>query len=278
MEGACEARGFQVITIPEKYATWDRFQFFMNVYEPTILYITTHGHYEIRTGTDCLPSLLPQVSQFKLKDSWVYAYRPQDNQGNWIPEYPAPGQPAYACIPADPQNQWPGMEAHYVSELGLTYYSPLRLVWMDSCMNGRIGSLYGNLTSQTNPYEVDYYSNGNDLASMFGIYDNAWTTGASFCGYFEISFADDRYRDLLGRVFGSMRVGYSLDQAIMRDAWNERPRHQAQYPEGIDMQYGPSNYTDPNEVENWCFNWRVPMPPYHNLRVHGNPLSTYLSP
>lgn len=277
VEDACETRGFQVITIPEKYATWDRFQFFMNVYEPTILYMTTHGHYEIRTGTDCLPALLPQVSQFKLKDSWVYAYRPQDNQGNWYPEYPEPGQPAYACIPADPGNQWPGMEAHYVSELGLTYYSPLRLVWMDSCMNGRIGSLYGNLSNQFNPYEVDMYG-ANDLASMFGIYDNSWTIGASFCGYFEISFADDRYRDFLGRIFGSMKVGYSLDQAITRDAWNERPRHTALYPEGIDQQYGPSNYTDPDEVENWCFNWRVPMPPYHNLRVHGNPWSTYLSP
>jgi hypothetical protein len=59
VEDACEARGFQVINIPEKYATWDRFHFFMNVYEPTILYITTHGSYEIRTGTDCLPALLP---------------------------------------------------------------------------------------------------------------------------------------------------------------------------------------------------------------------------
>ncbi len=117
--------------------------------------ITTHGQYEIRTGTDCLPALLPQVSQFKLKDSWVYAYRPQDNQGNWYPQYPEPGQPAYATIPVNPPNYWPGMVAHYVSELGLTYYSPLRLVWMDSCMNGRIGSLYGDLTDQFNPYEVD---------------------------------------------------------------------------------------------------------------------------
>lgn len=277
VEDACETRGFQVITIPEKYATWDRFQFFMNVYEPTILYMTTHGHYEIRTGTDCLPALLPQVSQFKLKDSWVYAYRPQDNQGNCYPEYPEPGQPAYANIPAEDENLWwPQMEAHYVSELGLTYYSPLKLVWMDSCMNGRIGSLYGDLSDQFNPYEVNIYG-ANDLASMFGIYDNSWTIGASFCGYFEVSFADDRYRDFLGRIFGSMKVGYSLDQAITRDAWNERPRHQSLYPVGIDQQYGPSN-VPPAQAENPCYNWRYKMPPYHNLRVHGNPWSTYLSP
>lgn len=276
VEDACEARGFQVITIPEKYATWDRFQFFMNVYEPTVLYMTTHGQYEIRTGTDCLPALLPQVSQFKLKDSWVYAYRPQDNQGNWYPQYPEPGQPAYATIPVNPPNYWPGMVAHYVSELGLTYYSPLRLVWMDSCMNGRIGSLYGDLTDQFNPYAVDMYG-ANDLAWMFGIYDNAWSTGASYCGYFEISFADDRYRDFLGRIFGSMKVGYSLDQAITRDAWNERPKHTALYPEGIDMQYGPFNLP-PAQADNPCYNWRYKMPPYHNLRVHGNPSSTYLSP
>ncbi len=112
---------------------------------------------------------------------------------------------------------------------------------------------------------------------MFGIYDNAWTIGASFCGFFEITFADDRYRDFLGRIFGSMKVGYNLDQAVTRDAWNERPRHTALYPEGIDQQYGPSN-VPPAQAENPCYKWRYKMPPYHNLRVHGNPWSTYLSP
>ncbi|MDO8588232.1 MAG: Ig-like domain-containing protein [Armatimonadota bacterium] len=270
VEAACETRGFQVITIPEKYATWDRFELFMNVYEPTVLYMTTHGNYEIRNGIDCLPPRLPQVSQFKLKDSWVYAYRPTDNQGNWYPEYPEPGQPAYANIPANPENQWPGMVSHYVSELGLMYYSPLRLVWMDSCMNGRIGSLYGDLSDEFNPYAVDLYS-WNDLGSEFGIYNNAWEIGASFCGYFEISMADDRYRDFLARVFGSMKVGYNLDLAITRDAWNEGAKHTALYPDGINMNYG-------DEAGNPCNNWRYRMPPYHNLRVHGNPWSTYLSP
>lgn len=31
-------------------------------------------------------------------------------------------------------------------------------------------------------------------------------------------------------------------------------------------------------MDNPCNNWRYKMPPYHNLRVHGNPLSTYLTP
>ncbi len=268
VEDACERRGLQVITIPYRYATWDRFHFFMNVYEPTVLYITTHGHYEIRDGEDCQPPRLPQVSRFMLKDAMVHAYRPQDGQGNWFPEYPAPGDHAFATIlnpiTGDPAEEYPDLYAHYVSELGLTYYSALKLVWMDSCMDGRIGSLYGDLSDQFNPYAVDIYG-ANDLASMFGIYDNAWTIGASYCAFFEISLDDERYKNFLGRVFGSLAVGYNLDQGITRDAWNDG-RFTGLYPEGIDMQYGD------------CQNWRVPMPPYHNLRVHGNPWSTYLGP
>ncbi len=264
VEDACQTRGFQVITIPYKYATWDRYHFFMNVYEPTVLCVSSHGHYEIRNGTDCQPSLLPQVSEFLLKDSVVYAYRPQDNQGNYFAQYPEPGQPAYGSIPAIPGNQWPGMTAHYVSELGLMFYSPLKLVWMDICFGGRIGSEYGDTSDQFNPYAVDIYG-ANDLAAEFGIYNNAWEIGASFCGYFEQSIADNRYADFVGRIFGSMKVGYSLDQGITRDAWNDG-RFNRLYPEGI-------SYTDGD-----CQNCRVPMPPYHNLRVHGNTWSTYLSP
>lgn len=268
MEGACEARGFQVITIPEEYATWENFQYYMSTYQPKVLYITTHGDYEVRRGTDCIYTSFPQISQFKLNNCWVYAYRPQ----GYI-EYPEPGSIAFGNIP----DYW-YLTAHYVSELGLTNYSPLKLVWMDSCMNGRIGSLYGDLQDQFNPYAVDYYSYGNDLAYMFGIYENAYTIGASFCGYYEVSFGDDRYRDFLGRVFGSMRVGYSLDQGITRDAWNEGSRHRGLYPGGIDLYYGPSPGMPFYGFSNPCNNWRIPMPPYHNLRVHGNPFSTYLSP
>ena len=156
------------------------------------------------------------------------------------------------------------MTAHYVSELGLMFYSPLKLVWMDICFGGRIGSEYGDTSDQFNPYAVDIYG-ANDLAAEFGIYNNAWEIGASFCGYFEQSIADNRYADFVGRIFGSMKVGYSLDQGITRDAWNDG-RFNRLYPEGI-------SYTDGD-----CQNWRVPTPPYHNLRVHGNPWSTYLSP
>lgn len=281
VEDACEHRGFQVITIPDKYATWDRFHFFIDVFEPTVLYVVSHGNYEIRSGQTCLPALLPQVSRFMLKDAWVNAYRPQDNQGNWFPEYPPAGDNAYERI-RDPQTglparQYPDVFAHYVSELGLTYYSPLKLVWMDTCLNGRIGSLYGNLSDQFNPYEVDIYG-ANDLASMFGIYDNAWTIGASYCGFFEVSFADNRYRDLLAAVFGSLKNGFNLDQAITRDAWANHTLRNL-YPDGLDQQYGPSLPGFPAYAGwNPCNNWRVRMPPYHNIRVHGNPWSTYLSP
>ena len=281
VEDACEHRGFQVITIPDRYATWDRFHFFMNVFEPTVLYVVSHGDYGIRSGQSCLPALLPQVSRFMLKDAWVNAYRPQDNQGNWFPEYPPAGDNAYERI-RDPQSglpaqQYPNIYAHYVSELGLTYYSPLKLVWMDTCLNGRIGSLYGDLSDQFNPYEVDIYG-ANDLAIMFGIYHNAWAIGASYCGFFEVSFADDRYRDLLATVFGSLKNGYNLHQAITRDAWGNHSLRNL-YPDGIDQQYGPSIPGFPSYAGwNPCNNWRVRMPPYHNLRVHGNPWSTYLSP
>jgi hypothetical protein len=158
----------------------------------------------------------------------------------------------------------------------MMYDSNLRLVWMDTCFDGRIGAGYGDLSDQYNPYNIESY---NDMASELGIWENAWTIGASYCGYFEFSLVDDRYRDFLARVFGSMKVGYSLDQAITRDAWNERPRHTSLYPGGIDMNYGPSpGYPLYGLLPNPCDNWRVPMPPYHNLRVHGNPWSTYLSP
>lgn len=242
VEDACERRGFQVITIPYKYATWERFHFYFNVFEPQVFYINTHGDYEIRSGQSCMPPLLPQISRFMLKDSWVNSFRPQDGQGNYFPEYPPAGDNAYERIKdpitGDPATQFPDMYAHYLSELGLTFNSPLKLVWMDNCLNGRIGSLYGNLTSQFNPYEVDIYS-ANDNASMFGIYDNAWTIGASYCAFFELSFDDERYKDFLGRIFSSLAVGYNLDQAITRDAWNDG-RFTGQYPGGIDMNYGPS--------------------------------------
>lgn len=280
VEDACERRGFQVITIPYNYATWERFHFYFNVFEPQVFYINTHGDYEIRSGQSCLPPLLPQISRFMLKDSWVNSFRPQDNLGNYFPEYPPAGDNAYERIKdpvtGDPATQYPDMYAHYLSELALTYYSPLKLVWMDNCLNGRIGSLYGDLTDQFNPYAVDMYS-ANDNASMFGIYDNAWTIGASYCAFFELSFDDERYKNFLGRIFGSLKVGYSLDQAITRDAWNDG-RFDRQYPGGIDMNYGPSPGMPSYGFTNPCNNWRVPMPPYHNLRVHGNPWSTYLTP
>ncbi len=281
VESACRYRNFQVITLPYDDATWENFSYYMMVYQPSILYVRTHGHYEIRDGYDCIPTNLPQVSEFLLNDSVVYAYRPQDSSGNYFEQYPAPGQPAYASIPVNPPNYfWPNKAAHYVSELNFMSYSPLRLVWMDACLDGRIGADVGNLTDQLNPYAV---SGANDLASEFGIYNNAWSIGASFCGYYEpepvppYPITQDRYADFLGQVFGSIKVGYSLDQAVTRDAWNN-PEYTARYPEGIDMNFGPSVYSNNDDVENWCFNWRVPMPPYHNLRVHGNPYDTYLSP
>lgn len=280
VEDACERRGFQVITIPYSYATWERFHFYFNVFEPQVFYINTHGDYEIRSGQSCQPPLLPQISRFMIKDAWVNSFRPQDNQGNWYPEYPPPGDNAYERIrdpiTGNPASQYPDLYAHYLSELALTYYSPLKLVWMDNCLNGRIGSLYGDLSDQFNPYEVDIYS-ANDNCSMFGIYDNAWTIGASYCAFFELSFDDERYKNFLGRIFGSLAVGYNLDQAIMRDAWNDG-RFDRLYPEGIDMNYGPSPGMPSYGFTNPCYNWRVPMPPYHNLRVHGNPWSTYLTP
>jgi hypothetical protein len=132
---------------------------------------------------------------------------------------------------------------------------------MDICFGGRIGSDYGDLSDQFNPYATVA---ANDLAYMFGIYDNAWAIGASYCSYFEPSIADDRYADFVGRIFGSLKAGYNLDQAVTRDAWNDS-RFRGLYPGGI-------SYSGD------CYNWREPMPPYHNLRIHGNPWSTYLSP
>ena len=248
VEYACQSRGFQVITLPLNDATWANFTYYINHYEPTVLYMTTHGHYEIRNGKDCQPGLLPQVSQFFLKDAVVYAYRPQDGSGNYYPEYPAPGHDVYHYIPVDPPRLWSHKKAHYVSELGLMNYSPLRLVWTDSCFDGRIGALPGDLANEDNPYAI---GSGNDLATEFGIWENAWTIGASYCGNFEFAAKDMRYVDFLARVFGSMRVGYSLDQAITRDAWNE-PQHRAPYPNGIDMHYGPSPGFPTNGVPNPC--------------------------
>ena len=162
----------------------------------------------------------------------------------------------------------------YVSELGLMFYSPLKLVWMDTCFDGRIGSLYGDLSDIYNPYAVNIYA-FNDLAAEFGIYDNSWTIGASYCGFFEMNMGDERYADFAGKIFGCLGQGLSLDQSIM-EAFNDG-RFTGSYPGGIDMQYGPWN-SPPESADNPCYNWRVPMPPYHNLRVHGNPWMTYLDP
>ena len=137
VEDACEARGFRVITLQENDATWENFQYYMMVYQPEVLYVKTHGSYEIRTGTDASPALLPQVSEFMLKDSWVYAYRPQDNQGHWYPQYPAAGQPAYANIPVNQGNLcWPQMTAHYVSELGFKSVLVAIETGMDGLVHG----------------------------------------------------------------------------------------------------------------------------------------------
>jgi len=116
------------------------------------------------------------------------------------------------------------------------------------------------------------------------ICDNMYTNGASYCAFFELLFDDDRYTHFIARIFGSLRNGYSLDQAIMRDAWADS-QCTGSYPGGIDEDYGPSQYRDFADdpasaglIDNCCFNWRVPMPPYHNLRVQGNPIAMRLNP
>lgn len=249
----------------------------MNVYEPQVLYITSHGHYEIRTGSDCSGTTIPQVSQFMLKDAIVYAYRPEDGMGNYYPEYKESGEVAEGY-----QNLlWGKKYAQYAQDLYLYYYSALKLVFMDTCLCGRIGSGYGDTRQQGNPYQI---VSGNDFAYIFGIYDNMYTNGASYCAFYELSFDDDRYSHFIERVFGSLRNGYSLDQAITRDAWGDS-YCTGSYPGGIDEEYGPSQHMDVADdpafsglIDNFCFNWRVPMPPYHNLRVQGNPIAMRLNP
>lgn len=263
----CLKRNFDVISIPKEIATWQNFLSAYNTYPVQVLFVTSHGQYEIR-NQDCVPSLIPQVTAFLLQDSVVYAYRPQDSQGNYFEEYPAPGEYAFASLddtyspdPNDPE--WPVLRAHYVSEIPYNRRDDMTFVWMDTCFGGRIGSDRGNLTSRENPYAIVDY---NDMASMFYIYDNAYTYGACYAGYYEQSVSDERYDRQVGVIFGSLGWGYTMDQCVWRDAYN----YGGSFLTGI--------YTSYTENDGPCGIWRVVMPPYHNLRVHGNPFGFRLSP
>lgn len=262
----CRKRGFNVITIPQRIATWQNFLNAYNTYSVQVLFVTSHGEYEIR-NQDCNPSLLPQITGFMLKDSMVYSYRPQDGYGYYFMEYPAPGDPAFADLGTNfgtpPWNNFPALKAHYVSEIPYYRRDDMTFVWMDTCFCGRIGAGRGDLTDQGNPYNIVDY---NDMASMFYIYDNAYTYGACYAGYYEQSMSDAHYDRLVGIIFGSLGWGYTMDQAVWRDAYG--------YGGFVTGVYDPS-YT---EQDGPCGIWRVAMPPYHNLRVHGNPYGFRLSP
>jgi len=262
----CRKRGFNVICIPKQIATWDNFLSAFNTYPVQVLFVTSHGQYEIRNSV-CFPSLIPQVTAFLLQDAVVYAYRPDDGAGGYFREYPPPGDPAWATIGTrygyGAWSNWPFLKAHYVSEIPANRRQDMIFVWMDICFGGRIGSGKGNLTSRENPYNIVGY---NDMASMFYIYDNAYTYGACYAGYYEQAMSDERYDRMVGVIFGSLGWGYTMDQAVWRDAYN--------------YGYGflTSIYDTYTETDGPCGIWRVVMPPYHNLRVHGNPWGFRLTP
>ena len=77
--------------------------------------------------------------------------------------------------------------------------------------------------------------------------------------------SDAHYDRLVGIIFGSLGWGYTMDQAVWRDAYNY-----GGFVTGI--------YDTYTETDGPCGIWRVVMPPYHNLRVHGNPFGFRLSP
>mgnify|MGYP005857691919 CR=1 FL=1 len=261
----CRKRGFNVITIPKRIATWENFLNAYNTYEVQVLFVTSHGQYEIRNSV-CFPSLIPQVTAFLLQDAVVYAYRPDDGAGGYFREYPPPGDPAWATIGTrfgyGIWRNWPFLKARYVSEIPANRRWDMTFVWMDTCFCGRIGAGRGDLTDHANPYNIEGY---NDMASMFYIYDNAYTYGACYAGYYEQSMSDAHYDRLVGIIFGSLGWGYTMDQAVWRDAYNY-----GGFVTGI--------YDSYTETDGPCGIWRIVMPPYHNLRVHGNPFGFRLSP
>jgi len=262
----CRKRNFNVITIPKRIATWENFLDAYNTYPVQVLFVTSHGQYEIRNSV-CFPSLIPQVTAFLLQDAVVYAYRPDDGSGGYFREYPPPGDPAWATIGTrygyGIWRNWPFLKAHYVSEIPYYRRDDMTFVWMDTCFCGRIGAGRGDLTDQGNPYNIVDY---NDMASMFYIYDNAYTYGACYAGYYEESWSDERYDRMVGVVSGSLGWGYTMDQAVWRDAYN--------YGSG----FLTSIYASYTDTYGPCHIWRRVMPPYHNLRVHGNPWGFRLSP
>jgi hypothetical protein len=253
---ACRNSGFQVVVIPAQYATWSRFQFLISLLQPHVLYLYGHTNYENRVGIECKDTTIPQVTGVLLRDAIAYAYRPWDSaHGRYYPEYPAAGERVYR-LPSG--LNW---VCHYMSELSLHDTSPLRFVFFDGCFTGRIGATYGDTQGYENPYQIDPYSSGNDMASELGIYVNQWS-GASYCGYFEPSDgASAWYSDFVELLLGHMRAGLSLQQALDQIWYTQL------YNRGggsINAEYGP------------CKNWRYRMPPYSNLRVHGRPNVTYL--
>jgi|GEM_PF-1807881 len=263
----CLKRGFDVITLPKEISTWANFLSAFNTYPIQAMFITSHGEYEIRHSEDCNPLGIPQITGFMLKDSMAYSYRPQRNDGTYFEEYPAPGDRAYADLNTlfhePPYVRFAELKAHYISEIPDNRRANMTLVWMDTCYCGRIGAGHGDLASRTNPYNIVGI---NDMASMFHICDNQYTYGACYVGYFEESESDYHYNLMVGVVFGSLGWGYTMDQAVWRDAYN--------YNNG----YLTRLYLPCTESAGPCHIWRTVMPPYHNLRVHGNPYAFRLSP
>jgi hypothetical protein len=263
---ACKLKGFNVITLPCKSATWENFRRAFLNYPVQVLYVQSHGHYEIRND-DCNPSLIPQITQFLLNDTVAYSYRPQANDGSYFPEYPEPGDNAYADLGHNygtpPWNNWPSLKAHYISEIPLDRRSNMKLVWMNCCFCGRIGAMpCYDVWNINNPFSVWGL---NDMAQMFRIDEN-WDSGACYVGFYEKAAVDDRYANLVGVIFGSLGLGYHLDACIWRDAYN--------WNGGILRQ----NYSGYTELDGPCMVWRWPMGSYYNLRVFGRSNICYLTP
>ena len=221
--------GFKVIYLNKPNATWDKFCNAMAL-RPDILYVHAHGAYKTaHTG-------YPHVTRFQLKDAMVMSHRKLMPDGSYCPYYPAPGA-NYPPIPS--------LQAHYVTELGGSDLTELRIAYMDGCYMGHIGTS-AELDTWFEPYGT------NDMAAYLCIYENAWILGASYMGYYhESSFysADPAYAELPPTLFGAMSGGLTLWQTL-----------------NYYLDYPPFNSsTGP---------WRV----CDNLRVFGNPLSTILGP
>lgn len=257
IQASCVARGLHCIILPERIACWELFRDLMFQYQPRVLYIHTHGRYEIRREGD-FTTLLPQVTEFLMPGATGYvsvgAYRPWDDEhGTYYPQYAAPGERPLTS---------PFIN-HYITELGLSGGSTyLHLVAIDSCFSGRLGAVVDDYPTQNmdSPYRLDWlYS--NDMAWAFGIYNKS---GASYCGWYEQMIGNSpSHTGMLSDVFGHMSSGYSVERAIWF-VWLSGHYRYTEWPGNWNAHAGP-----------WR-NWRAPMPGYHSIRVHGDPMNTYL--